>query len=48
MSSEPKKEKKNSNAEKPISLFGATFEKVLDALLKTSKPEKKKDQEETV
>ena len=45
MSDKPKdKEKKNSNAEKPISLFGAKFEEVVGALLKTKpKPKEKKN-----
>ena len=43
MSDNPKKpdEKKQSNAEKPVSLAGATFKEVLAALLKTPKPEKR-------
>jgi len=36
---EPKREKK-SNAEKPVSLWGASFREVVEALLKTSKYER--------
>lgn len=34
--------KKKSNAEKPVSLAGASFKDVVAALLKTPKPEKGK------
>ena len=36
---DPKSDKK-SPAEKPVSLFGAKLEDMLEALLKTPKPEK--------
>ena len=45
MSDTPKEKKKKSNAEKPVSLFGAKFEKVLGALLKTPRPKKKQKEE---
>lgn len=38
MKNDSKKKKKKSNAEKPVSLAGATFKEVLAALLKTPKP----------
>ena len=38
-----KEKKKKSNAEKPVSLFGAKFEEVVGALLKTKPKPKKKE-----
>ena len=43
MSDNPEdKKKKKTNAEKPISLFGASFKDVVGALLKTPKPKEEK------
>lgn len=40
-----KPNKKQSNAEKPVSLAGASFKEVLAALLKTPKPKKEKKED---
>lgn len=43
MEEKNKKTNKKITSEKPISLAGASFEEVVGALLKTPKPEKKKE-----